>query len=207
MGQVLQALPVDPGHVRARSWDLRSSWGPGSDAGRDGASPPTTPTTLGAATLTSLFPPWLVFLAFYTTLNVFGFRFFNMMTALNFELWDDGTASESATLWTMIAIVVGLVCSLKWSAGRSGIGDPARCGPVASRAGDPRGRLLDLGGDGDSCNRRLICSVSSCSRWRSCSCWRSVTSSWSWLHRWMGCPSSDFAVAAKSQRADRSSGP
>jgi len=68
----------------------------------------TTPTTLGAATLTSLFPPWLVFLAFYTTLNVFGFRFFNRMTALNFELWDDGT-DQAATLWTMIGIVLGLL--------------------------------------------------------------------------------------------------
>ena len=68
----------------------------------------TTPTTLGAATLTSIFPPWLVFLAFYTTLNAFGFRFFNKMTALNFDLWDDGQ-DEAATMWTMIAIVVGLL--------------------------------------------------------------------------------------------------
>jgi peptide/nickel transport system permease protein len=68
----------------------------------------TTPTTLGAATLTSIFPPWLVFLAFYTTLNLFGFRFFNKMTALNFDLWDDGQ-DEAATMWTIIAIVVGLL--------------------------------------------------------------------------------------------------
>jgi peptide/nickel transport system permease protein len=68
----------------------------------------TTPTTLGAATLTSIFPPWLVFLAFYTTLNLFGFRFFNKMTALNFDLWDDGQ-DEAATMWTIIAMIVGLL--------------------------------------------------------------------------------------------------
>ena len=72
----------------------------------------TTPTTLGAATLTSIFPPWLVFLAFYATLSLFGFSFFNTMTALDFELWRDGR-DQGATLWTMIAIVVGLVTAIQ----------------------------------------------------------------------------------------------
>jgi peptide/nickel transport system permease protein len=72
----------------------------------------TTPTTLGAATLTSIFPPWLVFLAFYATLSLFGFRFFNTMTALDFELWRDGR-DQGATLWTMIAIVIGLVTAIQ----------------------------------------------------------------------------------------------
>jgi peptide/nickel transport system permease protein len=72
----------------------------------------TTPTTLGAATLTSIFPPWLVFLAFYATLSLFGFRFFNTMTALDFELWRDGR-DQGATLWTMIAIVVVLVMAIQ----------------------------------------------------------------------------------------------
>lgn len=68
----------------------------------------TTPTTLGAATLASLFPPWLVFLVFYATLNIFGFRSFNRLTALSFDLWDEGR-DEGATLWTMIATVVALI--------------------------------------------------------------------------------------------------
>ncbi|MGH8957989.1 MAG: ABC transporter permease, partial [Acidimicrobiia bacterium] len=60
-----------------------------------------TPTTLGAATLTSVFPPWLVFLAFYTALNLFGFSFFNDLTALDFYLWQLGPTQHSI-LWQMM---------------------------------------------------------------------------------------------------------
>jgi peptide/nickel transport system permease protein len=60
-----------------------------------------TPTTLGAATLTSVFPPWLVFLAFYTVLNVFGFRIFNDVTALDFYLWRAGPPQHQV-LWQMM---------------------------------------------------------------------------------------------------------
>jgi peptide/nickel transport system permease protein len=71
----------------------------------------TTPTTLSAATLTSIFPPWLVFLSFYFGLNLLGYRLFNDITAFDFELWDDGPR-QSTVLWQMIAsvfiIAVGL---------------------------------------------------------------------------------------------------
>jgi peptide/nickel transport system permease protein len=70
----------------------------------------TTPTTLGAATIASVFPPWLVFLAFYTTLTFFGFRFFNEMTALKFDLWDDDV-NEYAILWRAIGTVTALVAA------------------------------------------------------------------------------------------------
>ncbi|MGQ0849331.1 MAG: ABC transporter permease subunit [Actinomycetota bacterium] len=68
----------------------------------------TTPTTIAAVGLTSLFPPWLVFLAFYFTLNTFGFRVFNRMTALNFDLWAQGRR-EDLTLWTMIAVTLAFL--------------------------------------------------------------------------------------------------
>jgi peptide/nickel transport system permease protein len=67
-----------------------------------------TPTTLGAATLTSVFPPWLVFLAFYTVLNVFGFRFFNDLTALDFYLWRVGPP-QHLVLWQMMGTTLLLV--------------------------------------------------------------------------------------------------
>jgi peptide/nickel transport system permease protein len=70
----------------------------------------TTPTTLGAATVASVFPPWLVFLAFYTTLNLFGFRFFNEITALEFDLWDDGI-DEHRVLWAAIG-TIGLLVTI-----------------------------------------------------------------------------------------------
>jgi peptide/nickel transport system permease protein len=66
----------------------------------------STPTSLGAASLSSIFPPWLVFLAFYTTLTVFGFRVFNRVTALQYQLWSEGM-EEHRVLWTMILTVVG----------------------------------------------------------------------------------------------------
>lgn len=81
-----------------------------------------THTTLGAATLTSVFPPWLVFLAFYTTLNLFGFSFFNDLTALDFNLWRRGPPQQ-LILWQMMAtalLLVGLAIAairmlpLKW---------------------------------------------------------------------------------------------
>ena len=104
----------------------------------------TTPTTLGAATLTSLFPPWVVFLAFYTTLNLFGFRFFNRMTALNFELWDDGR-DEGATLWTMIGIVIALVAVVQM-VGRDHQGSTiSEDLEMVRSSGYPPGGLLDLG--------------------------------------------------------------
>lgn len=65
----------------------------------------TTPTTLGAATMTSLFPPWLVFLSFYFGLNLFGFRLFNDITAFDFELWEDGT-QRAVVLWQAIGTVL-----------------------------------------------------------------------------------------------------
>ena len=65
----------------------------------------STPTSLGAATLSSIFPPWLVFLAFYFSLNLFGFRFFNSVTALDFYLWE--TVQEHRVLWTMLATIFG----------------------------------------------------------------------------------------------------
>lgn len=107
LGQVLNALPWT---LAMFGLGLGGAFVVGTRVGRWAGwrKSATTPTTLGAATLTSLFPPWLVFLAFYTTLNVFGFRFFNGMTALNFELWDDGR-DEAATMWTMIGIVLGLL--------------------------------------------------------------------------------------------------
>lgn len=71
----------------------------------------TTPTTLGAATIASVFPPWLVFLAFYTTLTFFGFRFFNEMTALKFDLWDDDV-NEYAILWRALGTVAALVAAV-----------------------------------------------------------------------------------------------
>ena len=67
-----------------------------------------TPTTLGAATLTSVFPPWLVFLAFYTVLNVFGFSFFNDVTALDFYLWRVGPP-QHLVLWQMMGTTLLLV--------------------------------------------------------------------------------------------------
>jgi ABC-type dipeptide/oligopeptide/nickel transport system permease component len=67
-----------------------------------------TPTTLGAATLTSVFPPWLVFLAFYTVLNVFGFRSFNDLTALDFYLWRVGPP-QHLVLWQMMGTTLLLV--------------------------------------------------------------------------------------------------
>jgi peptide/nickel transport system permease protein len=60
-----------------------------------------TVTTLGAAGLTSVFPPWLVFLAFYAALNLLGFRLFNQFTALDFSLWRDAP-SRQMVLWLMI---------------------------------------------------------------------------------------------------------
>ncbi|HJU81463.1 MAG TPA: ABC transporter permease [Acidimicrobiia bacterium] len=84
-----------------------------------------TPTTLGAATFTSVFPPWLVFLAFYTALNLFGFSRFNDLTALDFYLWRQGPPQDSI-LWQMMGtalILVGLAAAairllpLKWKAG------------------------------------------------------------------------------------------
>jgi len=67
----------------------------------------TSPTTLGAATLTSVFPPWLVFLAFYFGLNLLGFRVFNDITAFDFELWDDGRR-QFPILWIALATVAAL---------------------------------------------------------------------------------------------------
>ena len=67
-----------------------------------------TPTTLGAATLTSVFPPWLVFLAFYTVLNVFVFSFFNDVTALDFYLWRVGPP-QHVVLWQMMGTTLLLV--------------------------------------------------------------------------------------------------
>jgi len=66
----------------------------------------STPTSLGAASLSSIFPPWLVFLAFYTTLTMFGFRVFNKVTALQYDLWSEGM-QEHRVLWTMILTVLG----------------------------------------------------------------------------------------------------
>jgi peptide/nickel transport system permease protein len=107
MSQVIDALPWT---LAMFAMGLGSAFVVGSRVGRWAGwrKSTTTPTTLGAATLTSLFPPWLVFLAFYSTLSLFGFRFFNSMTALNFELWRDGR-DQGATLWTMIGIVIALV--------------------------------------------------------------------------------------------------
>lgn len=66
----------------------------------------STPTSLSAASLSSIFPPWLVFLAFYTTLNVFGFRVFNRVTALQYDLWSEGL-EQHRVLWSMLASVAG----------------------------------------------------------------------------------------------------
>ncbi len=65
----------------------------------------TTPTSLGAATLSSIFPPWLVFLSFYLTLTLFGFRWFNSMTTLDFDRWE--VVREHQVLWTMLASLLG----------------------------------------------------------------------------------------------------
>lgn len=107
LSQVLDALPWT---LAMFGLGLGLAFWAGSRVGRWAGwrKSTTTPTTLGAATLTSLFPPWLVFLAFYGTLQVFGFRFFNRLTALQFDLWDDGLA-EDAVLWTMIGIVLALI--------------------------------------------------------------------------------------------------
>jgi peptide/nickel transport system permease protein len=107
MSQVVDALPWT---LAMFGLGLGAAFVVGSRVGRWAGwrKSTTTPTTLGAATLTSLFPPWLVFLAFYATLSLFGFRFFNMMTALDFELWRDDR-DQGATLWTMIGIVAALV--------------------------------------------------------------------------------------------------
>ncbi|MGH9894942.1 MAG: ABC transporter permease subunit, partial [bacterium] len=67
-----------------------------------------TPTTLSAAALTSVFPPWLVFLAFYASLNLFGFRFFNDLTALDFYLWRPGPP-QHVVLWQMMGTALLLV--------------------------------------------------------------------------------------------------
>jgi peptide/nickel transport system permease protein len=107
MSQVFRALPWT---LAMFALGLGLAFWVGSRVGRWAGwrKSTTTPTTLGAATLTSLFPPWLVFLAFYTTLNLFGFRFFNRMTALNYDLWDDGIG-QASVLWTMIGTVLGLI--------------------------------------------------------------------------------------------------
>ena len=107
LSQVLNALPWT---LAMFALGLGSAFFIGTRIGRWAGwrKSATTPTTLGAATLTSLFPPWVVFLAFYTTLNLFGFRFLNRMTALSFDLWDD-ERSEGATLWTMLGIVTAMV--------------------------------------------------------------------------------------------------
>ena len=107
LGQVLDALPWT---LAMFGLGLGTAFVVGTRVGRWAGwrKSATTPTTLGAATLTSLFPPWLVFLVFYTTLNVFGFRFFNRMTALSFDLWNDGR-DEAIIMWTMIGMVMGLL--------------------------------------------------------------------------------------------------
>jgi peptide/nickel transport system permease protein len=107
MSQVIDALPWT---LAMFGLGLGSAFLVGTRIGRWAGwrKSATTPTTLGAATLTSLFPPWLVFLAFYSTLSIFGFRFFNGMTALNFELWRYGR-DQGTTLWTMIGIVLVLL--------------------------------------------------------------------------------------------------
>jgi ABC-type dipeptide/oligopeptide/nickel transport system permease component len=66
-----------------------------------------TPTTLGAATITSIFPPWLVFLAFYFGLNLLGFRMFNDITAFDYELWEGGL-DRSTVLWQVIWTSIAL---------------------------------------------------------------------------------------------------
>lgn len=115
LSQVIDALPWT---LAMFALGLGSAFFVGTRVGRWAGwrKSATTPTTLGAATLTSLFPPWVVFLTFYATLNLFGFRFFNRMTALTFDLWDDGR-DEGATLWTMIAIVIGLVAVVQLVSG------------------------------------------------------------------------------------------
>ena len=107
MSQVMDALPWT---LAMFALGLGAAFVIGSRVGRWAGwrKSATTPTTLGAATLTSLFPPWLVFLAFYGTLSLFGFRFFNTMTALDFELWRYGR-DQGTTLWVMIGVVIGLV--------------------------------------------------------------------------------------------------
>ena len=107
LSQVMRALPWT---MAMFGLGLGSAFFVGTRVGRWAGwrKSSTTPTTLGAATLTSLFPPWVVFLAFYATLNLFGFRAFNGMTALRFDLWDD-LRDEGATLWTMIGTVIALV--------------------------------------------------------------------------------------------------
>lgn len=70
-----------------------------------------TATTIGAATLTSLFPPWLVFLVLYAGLNVLGFRPFNRLAALQFELWN-GDVQPFQIWWKMLgtlAVLAGVV--------------------------------------------------------------------------------------------------
>ena len=104
-----------------------------------------------------------MFLAFYATLNLFGFRFFNRMTALNFELWDDGR-DEGATLWTMIGIVIALVAVVQLvgrNDQRSAIPNDLDSGQPA---GDSTWRPTGSGERWASASTRLICSASSSSR-------------------------------------------
>jgi peptide/nickel transport system permease protein len=67
----------------------------------------TTPTTVSAAALTSLFPPWLIFFIFYFGLQLLGFRAFNRLSTLHIETWETGPRPFDV-LWQMIATVAGL---------------------------------------------------------------------------------------------------
>jgi peptide/nickel transport system permease protein len=77
----------------------------------------TTPTTLGAAGLTSIFPPLLVFFTFYFSLHLFGWRFFNRMATLDFNLWL-GDPRPHQVLWRMLltlgsfALLAGVIIRL-----------------------------------------------------------------------------------------------
>lgn len=100
-----------------------------------------TPTTVGAATLTSIFPPWLVFLAFYTALNVLGFGTFNSLTAPDFELWRAAGVTREQVLWQMMGtamLILALVIVLIRLV-------PRHRRPLARRFGILLGPLLLLG--------------------------------------------------------------
>lgn len=105
--QILRALPWT---LSMFALGLGSAFWVGVEVGRWAGwrKGGTTPTTLGAATIASVFPPWLVFLSFYLTLTFFGFRFFNGMTALKFDLWND-ELNEYVVLWRAIGTVAALV--------------------------------------------------------------------------------------------------
>jgi peptide/nickel transport system permease protein len=64
----------------------------------------TNAATVGAATLTSFFPPLLIFFIFYGGLNLLGYRAFNNLSTLRLETWEAGPR-PAEILWRMLATI------------------------------------------------------------------------------------------------------